>query len=371
MIIKYLIEKEFKQLKRNPFLSRFVFAFPFIMLAILPLAANFEVKDINLSVIDNSHSPYSRRLVQKIAASDYFHLTNVSNSYRKALKSVEQDESDIILEIPGSFERDLIREQGANVLISANAVNAMKGGLGSAYLAGIVAEYNGEVRAELLPATGKSVQSGMDITKVFRFNPLLKYKYTMVPAIMVMLMTMICGFLPAFNIVSEKENGTIEQMNVTPVDKFSLILSKLIPYWVIGFVVLTICFGVAWLFYGMWPKGSLLTIYLFASVFVLAFSGLGLVISNYAKTLQQAMFMVFFIVMTFIFMSGLYTPVDNMPHWAQRISDISPLKYFIQVMRLVYLKGSTTADLIKPFLALCGFAAVLNTWAVFSYRKSN
>lgn len=370
MIIKYLIEKEFKQFKRNPFLSRFVFVFPIIMLTLLPLAANFEVKDINLSVIDNNHTSYSRRLVQKIAASEYFHITNISGNYREALKSIEQDESDVILEIPGGFEQDLIRSQAANVMISANAVNGMKGGLGSAYLTGIIAEYNAEIRAELLPANGKLAQSGMEITKLFRFNPLLKYKFTMVPAIMVMLLTMICGFLPAFNIVSEKESGTIEQMNVTPVSKFSLILSKLIPYWVVGFIVLNICFGVAWLFYGLWPKGSLLTIYLFASVFVLSFSGLGLIVSNYAKTLQQAMFMVFFIIITFIFMSGLYTPVDNMPHWAQLISDISPLKYFIMVMRLVYLKGSATADLIKPFLALCGFATVFNTWAVLSYRKS-
>jgi ABC-2 type transport system permease protein len=371
MIIKYLIEKEFKQFKRNPFLSRFIFVFPFVMLTILPLAANFEVKDLNVSVIDNNHSSYSRRLIQKIEASNYFNVTDLSDSYRKALKKVEQDDADVVLEIPPSFEQDLVRTQAANVMISANAVNAMKGGLGSAYLAAIVAEFNGEIRSELLPVSGRTVQSGMDVSKVFRFNPLLQYKYMMVPAIMVMLLTMICGFLPAFNIVTEKENGTIEQMNVTPVGKFSLILSKLIPYWVIGFLVLNICFGVAWLIYGMWPKGSLLTIYLFASLYVLAFSGLGLIISNYAKTLQQAMFMVFFIVITFIFMSGLYTPVDNMPHWAQYISDISPLKYLIRVMRLVYLKGSATADLKEPFMALCGFAVVFNTWAVLSYRKSS
>lgn len=370
MILKYLIEKEFKQFKRNPFVSKFVFVFPFFMLAILPFAANFEVKDLNLSVIDANHSPYSQRLVQKIAASEYFHITDISYNYRSSLKSIEQDKADLILEIPPRFEQELVSEGEAKVMISANAVNGMKGGLGSAYLAGIVAEYNAEIRAELMPVAGKTLKSGMDITKIFRFNPLLKYKYFMVPAIMVMLLTMICGFLPAFNIVLEKENGTIEQMNVTPVGKFSLILSKLIPYWVIGFLVLNICFGVAWLFYGMWPKGSLLTIYLFASIFVLAFSGLGLIISNYSRTLQQAMFMVFFIIITFIFMSGLYTPVDNMPQWAQYISDVSPLKYFIRVMRLVYLKGSAAADLREPFLALCGFAIILNTWAVISYKKA-
>ena len=167
-----------------------------------------------------------------------------------------------------------------------------------------------------------------------------------------------------------KESGTIEQINVTPVKRITFILSKLIPYWVIGFVVLTICFGVALLVYGLVPSGNILTIYLFASVFVLAFSGLGLTISNFATTVQQAMFLMFFFIMTFIFMSGLYTPVASMPDWAQAISIFSPLKYFIQVMRSVYLKGSGFGELIVQFYALCGFTVFFNVLAVVTYRKS-
>jgi ABC-2 type transport system permease protein len=256
-------------------------------------------------------------------------------------------------------------------MILPNAVNAVKGGMGSSYLAGIVADFNKEIRAELIPAGQTAKLSGIEVTKSFKYNPRLTYKFFMVPAIMVMLLAIITGFLPAFNIVMEKEAGTIEQLNVTPVSKFNLILAKLIPFWVIGFVVLTLCFGVAWLYYGMLPAGSILTIYLFAIVFVLAFSGLGLVISNYANTIQQAVFLIFFLVITFIFMSGMYTPVSNMPQWAQYISDISPLKYFIQVMRLVYLKGSATAELLQPMLALLGFALVFNAMAVLSYRKKS
>jgi ABC-2 type transport system permease protein len=193
----------------------------------------------------------------------------------------------------------------------------------------------------------------------------------MIPALMIMILAIICGFLPALNIVGEKENGTIEQMNVTPVSKFKFIISKLIPHWVVGFVSLTICFVVARLFYNLIPAGSILTIYILASVFVLAFSGFGLVVSNYAKTLQQAMFMMFFFVLTFIFMSGLYTPVENMPQWAQIISHFSPLKYMIQVLRLVYLKGSGFTELLTQFFALSAFAIFFNGWAVISYRKSS
>jgi len=368
-MLKYLIEKEFKQIFRNPVLPRVIIVLPFVVLAIFPLAANFEIRNLNLSVVDNSRSDMSAELIQKVSSSGYFHITDNSSTYKEGLRSIEQDKADLILEIPAGFEEDIVRESTTSVMISTNTVNGVKGGIGSAYLTSIIMDYNKDVMAELAPAQSVSSTVGMEVVPMYLFNPRLKYPIFMIPALMVMMLTMICGFLPALNIVLEKEKGTIEQLNVTPVNKFVFILSKLIPYWIIGFVVLTICFGVAWLFYGLAPVGNLLTIYLFVSVFVLAFSGLGLVISNYANTLQQAMFMMFFFVITFIFLSGLYTPVSNMPVWAQGISTISPLKYLMKVMRLVYLKGSFFHYLISPFLYLCGFAVLFNGWAVLSYRK--
>jgi ABC-2 type transport system permease protein len=369
-MLKYLLEKEFKQILRNPILPRVIFILPFVVLAIFPLASNFEFKNLNLSIVDNSHSGMSADLINKIESSGYFRLTHISSSYKQELKNVESDRSDLILEIPAGFEKDIIREGSTEVMISANTVNGVKGGIGSAYLSNIINDYNNNIRAELAPSSGVAT-IGMKVTPEYLFNPRLKYPDFMIPAMMVMMLTMICGFLPALNIVLEKEKGTIEQLNVTPVNKFVFILSKLIPYWIIGFIVLTICFFVAWLFYGLKPAGNLLTIYLFVSVFVLAYSGFGLVISNYAVSLQQAMFMMFFFVITFIFLSGLYTPVSNMPGWAQSISTISPLKYLMQVMRLVYLKGSSFFDLTSQFFYLCGFAVFFNGFAVLSYRKKN
>jgi ABC-2 type transport system permease protein len=370
-MLKFLIEKEFKQIRRNPFLPKIILAFPFMALWILPMAANFEVKNVNLSIVDNSYSAYSERLTQKIIASGYFRLTNVSSNYNQALRSVELDKADVVLEIPAHFEEDIVKNKAASVMISANTVNGTKGGLGSAFLASVINDFSGEIRSDWIQPTDKISTPSFNIIPQYRYNPHLRYPVFMVPALMVMLLTMICGFLPALNIVSEKETGTIEQINVTPVKKFTFILSKLIPYWVIGFVVLSICFGVARFFYGLIPAGNLLIIYLFASVYVLALSGFGLVISNFAKSIQQAMFMMFFFVMTFIFMSGLYTSVNSMPHWAQIVSMFSPLKYFIIVMRLVYLKGSGFMELRVPFFALCGFAVFFNGLAVLSYKKSS
>lgn len=369
MILKYLVEKEFKQIFRNPFLPRMIFMFPLVILLFLPLAANFEVKNINLVVVDNDRGSFSNALVNKITSSGYFRLIDVADNYREALTYIELDQADILLEIPDFFEKNLIKEKAAEVMLSINAVNGTKGAFGGSYLTGIIADYSSQVRMAWIDSGDRSPISSFSTIGIFKFNPHLLYTVFMVPALMVMLMTMICGFLPALNIVGEKEKGTMEQMNVTPVKKFTLILSKLIPYWIIGFIVLTIGFVIARLAYSLSPLGEIYTIYVYSSIFILGISGFGLVISNYAKTLQQAMFMMFFFIITFIFMSGLYTPISSMPAWAQFISRFIPLRYMIEVLRMVYLKGSSFGDLITRLYALAGFALFFNGWAVLSYRK--
>lgn len=370
-MLKYLLEKEFRQFARNSFLLRMAAMFPVVMLLILPLAANFEVKHINLFVVDADRSPSSSRLIGKIGSTGTFALVGVAPDYSEAMASIDRNASSIVLEIPEGFERDLIREKKANVMIAANAVDQMTGSLGSAYLSSIVSDFSSELRSELLTPQSLPAAGNFSIIPQYRYNPHLLYPVLMVPAILVMLLAMLCGFLPALNIVLEKEKGTIEQMNVTPVHRLTLILAKLIPYWLVGFVVLTVGMLIARFVYALVPAGSLVTIYAFALVFILAISGLGLVISNYARTIQQAMFMIFFFVISMIFISGLYTPVSNMPAWARAISVVSPLKYLIEVLRMVYLKGSSFADLLGQFMALCCFAVLFNGWAILSYKKTN
>lgn len=370
-MLKFLLEKEFKQTMRNSFLPKLIIGYPFIALLVFPWAANFEIKNINLTVIDNDHSTYSMQLVQKVTSSGYFRLTDVASNYKQAIKSVETDQSDVILEIPADFEKDLTRNQSAKVMISANAVNGTKGGLGSAYLSSVISDFSRQIRDKQMVLSGISPIPLIEIIPQNKFNPHLLYSIFMVPALMVMILTMLCGFLPALNIVGEKESGTMEQINVTPVTKIMFIVSKLIPYWMMGFLVLTISFGVAYLVYGLVPMGSLFTIYFFASIFILGISGMGLVISNYSDTMQQAMFVIFFFMLIMILLSGLFTPVENMPQWARYITDLNPLKYFMEVMRLVYLKGSRATELTTQVAALSTFAVLFNTWAVWSYRKSN
>jgi ABC-2 type transport system permease protein len=379
-MFRYLLEKEFRQFFRNSFVLRFVLFFPVVALVVFPLAANFEIKNIALAVVDSDRSEASRRLAEKAFSSGYFRDAGTVASYADALALIETYRADIALEIPRGFARALARGETARVMIGANAVNGMKGGLGSAYLSGIVADFGASVVAEegkaptAAEARGNAAQArsgSIAISPSYRYNPLMRYTVYMVPAIMVMLLTMFAGFLPALNIVSEKEKGTIEQMNVTPVRKSELILAKLVPYWAVCFVALTSGCVVAALVYGLRSLGGYAILYLFASLFTVAMSGFGLVLSNYAKTIQQAMFMMFFFVITFILISGLYTPLTGMPEWAQVLSHASPLRYMIESFRMIFLKGSGLWELRWRFLALLGFAVFFNGWAILSYRKTD
>ena len=248
-MLRYLLEKEFKQIRRDRFMPKIIFIIPIMQLIILPFAANFEMRNINLSIVDNDHSVTSMQLVDKVLSSGYFRLTDRSDRYDEALTSVESNESDIILEIPSDFERDLGKEGRADVMIAANAVNGTKGGLGSSYLSSIIQDFNREKGFA-------SMGSGRGVASINLFNLHLSYKIYMVPGIMVFLLTIIGGSISALNIVSEKEKGTIEQINVSPVPKSLFLLSKLIPFWVIGFVLLTVAILIAWLIYGLVPEGS-------------------------------------------------------------------------------------------------------------------
>ena len=371
--LKYIIEKEFKQTLRNSIIPKLIIGYPIMVMLIFPWAINFEVKNIKVSVVDHNNSVYSQRLIQKVDASKYFIINNITTNYNEAMHDIEKSHADLILEIQPSFDKDIVKNKTTQVMLSANSVNGTRGLLGNAYLSQILNDYSTELRSELAHS-GMSSQQKMSFISVipqFKFNKNLDYKVFMIPALMVMMVTLICGILPALNIVSEKENGTIQQINVTPVNKYQFILAKLIPYWIIGFIILSIAFFVVGLLYGIWPAGGFLPLYVSSLVFIIGISGFGLIISNYSETLQQAMFLAFFFILIIILLSGLFTPIASMPKWAQIVAHSNPLSYFMEIMRMIYLKGSSYSGIYTPLLSLLGFAFGFNIWAVLSYSKSN
>jgi ABC-2 type transport system permease protein len=328
------------------------------------------MRNISLSVVDNDHSAASVKLLNKITSSNYFLLKNYSTTYTSALKSIEDDESDLIIEIPKDFEKNLVKEDQAKIMITANAISGQTAGLAVAYSNSIIKDFNNEIRVEWVQAPRLNPMPLIDVQSANWFNPLLNYKYYMVPGILAILVTMVGFFLSSLNIVREKEIGTIEQINVTPVKKYQFILAKLIPFWTLGLLVLSIGMGISWVIYGIMPVGNPLIIYAFASLYLIALLGFGLFTSTFAETQQQAMFIAYFFMTTFILLGGLFAAIENMPDWAQYITYFNPISYFIDMLRMVVLKGSTFADLKNHFIVITAFAIGLNILAILNYKKT-
>src|SRR5690606_16675766 len=255
--LKFLLRKEFKQIFRNKALLPLIFVAPIIQLLILPLAADYEVKNINITVVDHDRSGYSQKLVSKIGASGYFKLANYAAGFSEAFRDMENDHADLVLEIPLGFERDLIRQNEQNLFMAINAINGVKANLGGVYLNRIIADYNTDIRLEWVQMPRFNPFPTIEVTSSNWFNPLMNYRFYMVPGILVLLVTMVGAYMCALNIVKEKEVGTIEQINVTPIKKHQFILGKLIPFWIIGMIVFSIgLFGVGWMVYGIVSVGS-------------------------------------------------------------------------------------------------------------------
>jgi len=345
MTLRYLIQKELLQIRRNSFLPKLIVMFPIMIMCVMPWVMQMEVKNIRVDVVDIDRTTESQRLVHDIEASNYFIFNGMQPTYQAAMTDVEHGKADIILEI-----RD------GKYLIAANAVNGTKGAMGSAYLSQIAT---------------KDLRNDNVVGVLNLYNKGQNYKLYMIPALLAIVMMLMTGFLPTLNIVGEKETGTIEQINVTPVSKWAFILSKLIPYWIIALFVVTVCLILAWLVYGITPVGSVWLVYLLAMLLALFFSSLGLIISNYSSTMQQAIFVMWFFVVCIMLLSGLFTPTRSMPQWAYMSTYINPMHYFIDAIRTVFIRGGGFQDIARQLMALLGIGIVMACWAVQSYKKNS
>lgn len=367
----FLLRKEFRQIFRDKSILAIIFIMPTIQLLILPLAANYEVKNINVTIVDNDKSSYSRELINKISGSTYFKLQSLESSYANALKNIENDATDLILEIPNEFEKNLIQNKNEQLFITVNAINGSKAGLGANYLSQTISDFNKDIKMKLTNPKAFYQAQTIDITSANWFNKYLNYQMYFVPGILALLVTIVGGFLATLNIVKEKEIGTIEQINVTPIRKHHFILGKLIPFWILANIVFTIGLLITRFVYGIEPEGNILVMYSFVAVYLLAMLGFGLLVSTYCESQQQAMLVMFFFQLVFMLLGGLFTSIDSMPEWAIWISKFNPIAYLIDVMRMFILKGSGFKDILTHFICIIGFALVFNIWAIINYKKTN
>lgn len=330
-----LLRKEFILFWKNKFLPKVAFIFPCVVILIIPLVTTMDVKHVGVAVVNLDNSQLSRNVMTDLASTSFF-TVRTAVSYEAAIELVKRGECDVILEIPHDFQKSVDSGIPSVPHISANGVNGLKGSLGSRY-----------VSQSLMETV--TAYKGIEIPELvnirYLYNPTLEYRNNMIPALMIMLLIMICGFLPALNLVGEKETGTIEQMNVTPVSSFIFVLSKVIPYWIIGAIDITLAMLIAWAVYGLAPMGTLAAIYLATILFIFVMSGLGIVIANMSASMSQSMFLMFFVVVVFVLMSGLLTPISSMPAWAQTITYALPPRYYIDIMRSIYLKATPISAL--------------------------
>ena len=369
-ILRYIVQKEFRQIFRNKAMLPIIFIMPLLQLIILSNAATFEIKDIKFSYIDNDQTSSSRALIGKFEASSYFQIVDQFPSKEFADKAMKNGHIDVALQIPRHFEKKLLKEKNSALAVYINAIDGAKAGVESVYINQIVNSFNQNIKTDLLHIEDQKLQPLTIMTiPAFWYNNTLNYKTFMVPGILVLLVTMITLFLSGMNIVREKEIGTLEQINVTPIKKHQFIIGKLFPFWVLGIVLLTVGLIIAKLIFNVPIIGNIGLIYLFTAVYLLLILGIGLLISNYTETQQQAMFIAWFIMVIFILMSGLFTPIESMPPWAQKFTLLNPIRYYVEIIRMVMLKGSGFLNVLPQLLIITAYAILMNGLAVLSYKK--
>jgi ABC-2 type transport system permease protein len=371
--ILFIVQKEFRQIFRNKGMLPIIFVLPLVQLLVLSNAASFEIKNIKFSYIDNDHSAASRELVSKFQASSYFNIIKSFPSKKEADLQMQAGKVDVILEIPNHFERNLIKENETNLSVIINAIDGAAAGVENVYISQIITGFNQKIQTQLYQYNQGSFVQPISIVTIpsFWYNSTLNYKTFMVPGILVLLVTMLTLFLSSMNIVREKEIGTLEQINVTPIKKYQFIVGKLFPFWILGLVILTVGLTIAKVVFSVPILGNIGLIYFFTSIYLMVILGIGLIISNHSDTQQQAMFIAWFFSVIFILMSGLFTPIESMPVWAQNITLLNPIRYFVEIIRMVMLKGATFSDISKPFFMILFYAFALNGIAVWSYKKVN
>ncbi|MCP4313197.1 MAG: ABC transporter permease [Bacteroidetes bacterium] len=369
-ILATLLVKEFKQIFRNKLMLPIIFVVPVVQMILLTYAASLEMKGINMAVVDQDYSQASRRLVSCFEGSPFFEINLTTSSYQEALDELTSDHVDVILHMQHGFEKRLYSEKETELQLVVNAINATEAGLTNAYCTQIITDFNGQLRADWFGLDGSGKMTLLDIIPKYWYNPLLDFKIYMFSGILVIIVTLIGMLLTALNLVREKEMGTTEQINVTPIRKYQFIMAKLLPFMVIALFELAFGLLIGRLLFGLPIVGSIGLLFLFTCVYLVAVLGIGLFLSTISNTQQQLMYMAFFFMLTFVLMSGVFTPAESMPHWAQKINLFNPVAYFMKVIRMILLKGSGFRDISREFYSLCIYAVMILTLAIANYRKT-
>ncbi len=366
--ILYIVQKEFLQIARDKFLRTAIIMVPIVQMLVLVYAATFEMKNIKIFFVDQDKSAESVALTKKFVASGFFVELGNSDNVSIAERNLTTGNADVICVIPENFGNDLTLQKPPAVQFLLNSINGSLAELSNAYCNAIIRDFSKEIMVK--QGFYEISTAGIDVQTRHWYNPELNYRIFMAPGILVILVTIIGWMMTGMNLVKEKERGTIEQLNVTPIQKYQFIAGKLLPFLFIGLFDLAFGLILARMLFSVPVVGSLLTLFTFASIYLVSILGIGLFISTISNTQQQVLFVSFFFVMIFVLMSGLFTSVENMPEWGQKLNIINPMAYFIRVIRMILLKGSGFADISREMISISVYAICTNALAIWRYRKT-
>ncbi|HOE04930.1 MAG TPA: ABC transporter permease [Bacteroidales bacterium] len=369
-IIITILQKEFRQIFRNRTMLPIIFVLPLIQTLVLVYAATLELKNAPVAIVDYDNSTLSHEIVSHFDASPFFGLKAGEYSAAYVADELKYDHSKAVIIIPRGFQRDVQAGLPASIQMNINAIDGQSAGLIGIYAEKIIGSAIRRTAGPVVLPPSVSLAK-IDVKPRYLYNETLNFKHFMLPGILTILVTMIGCFLTALNLIREKEMGTIEQINVSPVGKFQFLIGKILPFWVIGLFDLALGIGIGmWLFHLPFA-GSVLTLFVLASVYLFTAIGLGILVTDFARTQQQVMFTLFFFFLLFVLMSGIFTSVESMPHWAQEVNRINPVYYFMKGIRMILLKGSGLGDIAIELISLGVLGSLVMAVGVWQYRKTS
>jgi ABC-2 type transport system permease protein len=363
-----LIKKEFLQVFRNALLLSILIVAPLVQFLLFPFTADYEIKTLNIAFIDHDCSTITKTMQNKFEYSKYFVSYGSLDTKNEAEDLMLKDEIDILIEFPAQFDKNIMTSTPTTIAITANAINSVKAGIGVGYVQTVLGEFYEDMATEW-GATEKS-SSKLLTTNIYWYNEQMNYKNLIVPGILVILVTLIGAYVTALNIVREKEIGTIEQINVSPIPKWQFLIGKMIPFWILGMAEFLLGLFLMKIVFGISVQGSLPVLVSVTSIYLLVMLGLGFFISSVSANQLQAMFIVFFLFIVFVLLSGLFTPIEGMPLWAKYINYTNPMSHYMEVIKLIILKGSGIDEIKMQISVLSGMAVVINAAALFFYRET-
>jgi ABC-2 type transport system permease protein len=369
--ILHLIRKEFLQLRRDPQMLRIVFISPIFQLFVFGYAVTTDVTHVATALLDEDRSAASREIAERFARSGYFDIERTLTDERGLAPLLDAGRVQFVLRIPRGFAADLASSRTARLQLILDGSDSMTAAIVAGYAGGVVGEYGGRIAAERLERMRARVDRLPAVAEVTRvwYNPELKSVRFMVPGVLCMILFLVTMLLTSMAIVKEREIGTLEQLVVTPIRPSELVLGKTLPYILVGFVNMLLILALSSFWFRVPIAGSVGLLFLLTLPFLVTSLGLGLFISTVSYTQQQAMMTTFFIMMPTILLSGFIFPIANMPWAVRAITTVIPLRYFLVIVRGIFLKGNGLAVLWPQVVALVAFGAAILGLASLRFRK--